>query len=248
MISSRSRRRTDRRLLELQRASSDRRNDFRLGNDWPIVDDDLQAAGTASGHYFHQDLLVAQEVHKRNPRRHIDIGSRIDGFVAHVAVFRQIEVLDIRPLISSTPNIRFVQADVMKSVPAEIHADSVSCLHALEHFGLGRYGDEVDYDGWFRGLKNIAGMVEPGGMFYLGVPTGWEQRIEFNAHRIFSLPYMRQVLNCWFDIESLAFVDDEGYLHVDVDPTGSKAEISFDAHMGCSIWTLKKRAPGDLLA
>ena len=33
-----------------------------------------------------------------NLKRHVDIGSRLDGFVAHVASFREIEVLDIRPL------------------------------------------------------------------------------------------------------------------------------------------------------
>jgi hypothetical protein len=35
-------------------------------------------------------------IHKLNPVRHIDIGSRIDGFVANVAAFRKIEVLDVR--------------------------------------------------------------------------------------------------------------------------------------------------------
>jgi len=46
-------------------------------------------SGSASGHYFHEDLLVARRIHKRNLRRYIDVGSRIDGFVAHVASFRE---------------------------------------------------------------------------------------------------------------------------------------------------------------
>lgn len=33
-----------------------------------------------------------------SPQRHLDVGSRIDGFVAHVASFREIEVIDIRPV------------------------------------------------------------------------------------------------------------------------------------------------------
>src|ERR1700689_4816288 len=65
---------------------------------YPILTDYDAEAGSARGHYFHQDLLVASFIHDRNPARHIDIGSRIDGFVAHVASFRNIEVMDIRAL------------------------------------------------------------------------------------------------------------------------------------------------------
>lgn len=55
-------------------------------------------AGTSKGHYFHQDLLVAKLINEHNPKRHVDIASRVDGFVAHVASYREIEVVDVRPL------------------------------------------------------------------------------------------------------------------------------------------------------
>lgn len=58
----------------------------------PCLSDALEPSGSASGHYFHQDLLVARKVFERQPRKHVDVGSRIDGFVAHVAAFREIEV------------------------------------------------------------------------------------------------------------------------------------------------------------
>lgn len=80
-------------------------------------------------------------------------------------------------------------------------ADSVSCLHALEHFGLGRYRDTVDYDGWRKGLDGRTEILEPGGTLYLGLPTGEPQRVEFNAHRVFSLPFIRDVLEPRFVIE-----------------------------------------------
>jgi len=67
----------------------------------PIIFDRFAKAGSTSHIYFHQDLLVAQYIFKENPIRHIDIGSRIDGFVAHVASFRKIEVLDLRSLPST---------------------------------------------------------------------------------------------------------------------------------------------------
>ena len=67
--------------------------------------------------------------------------------------------------------------------------DSLSCLHALEHFGLGRYGDPVDYDGYLKGFDNLYRILKPGGRLYFSVPMG-PQRIEFDAHRVFSMAYL----------------------------------------------------------
>src|SRR5439155_9836158 len=94
--------------------------------------------------------------------------------VAHVATFREIDVLDIRTVHDSIPNMRFLRADLMATLPAELVgcADSASCLHALEHFGLGRYGDPIDYQGHIKGLLNLHRMLEPGGRLYLSVPIG----------------------------------------------------------------------------
>src|SRR5687767_4418809 len=72
----------------------------------PHFDDRSDASGTATGHYFHQDLLVARRIYERDPEKHVDVGSRVDGFVAHVSVFREIEVMDIRPNPADIPNIR----------------------------------------------------------------------------------------------------------------------------------------------
>src|SRR5215475_9848858 len=69
-----------------------------LGELNPCLKDRYEDSGVASGHYFHQDLLVARRVHARAPRVHVDVGSRVDGFIAHVASFREIEVLDIREM------------------------------------------------------------------------------------------------------------------------------------------------------
>lgn len=234
--------RTERREYERQRRASDHANEFPIGRSYPIYQERFDAAGNASGHYFHQDLLVAREVFKRNPKRHVDVGSSIYGFVSHVASFREIEVLDIRPVPTHVSGIRFIQKDVVKLDSAfHSYADSVSCLHALEHFGLGRYGDPVDYDGWRKGLESLTRMLKPHGTLYLSVPTGEPQRVEFNAHRVFSLPFLRRVLEVQFSIERLAFVGDSGDLVPEVDPYGDEANVSLGAHYGCSIWVLSKR-------
>ena len=61
----------------------------------------------------------------------------------------------------------------------------MSCLHALEHFGLGRYGDPLDPDGHVKGFSNMASLLKSGGTFYLSTPIG-QERVEFNANRVFN--------------------------------------------------------------
>ena len=56
----------------------------KITREFRILSDYADSAGIVKGHYFHQDLLVARLIHDHNPKRHIDIASRIDGFVAHV--------------------------------------------------------------------------------------------------------------------------------------------------------------------
>ncbi|HOG18397.1 MAG TPA: DUF268 domain-containing protein [Syntrophales bacterium] len=218
-----------------------RDGEFPFGEMYPCVEDRYKESGEASGHYFHQDLLVAQRVFRNRPLKHVDVGSRIDGFVAHVAAFREIEVLDIRDLRLDIPNIRFRRADIMDDhFPLRDYCDSVSCLHALEHFGLGRYGDPVDYSGHIKGLRNISGMLKTGGRLYLSVPIG-EQRIEFDAHRVFSLKYLLQLFEGRYRLESFSYVDDAGKLFADVPLEGKAVADNYSCRYGCGIFELTKR-------
>ena len=215
--------------------------EFPLGKMHPCVADRYEQSAVVSEHYFYQDFLVAQRVFQNRPLKHVDVGSRIDGFVAHVAIFREIEVLDIRNLTINIPNIRFRRADIMDDrFPLRDYCDSVSCLHALEHFGLGRYGDPVDYHGHIKGLKNMAGMRTAGGKLYLSVPIG-EQRIEFDAHRVFSIRYLLGLLENQFRLDAFSYIDDARMLFPDV-PLEEEAVLNnFDCHYGCGIFELSER-------
>jgi len=151
----------------------------------PCLYDWYEEGGTTSSEYFWQDLLVARSIFEAKPERHVDIGSRVDGFVAHVACFREIEVFDVRPVTAEVPGVKFRQADLMKPLTdLEGYCDSLSCLHALEHFGLGRYGDPINPNGFEQGFGNMARLLRNQGVFYLSVPVGFD-RVEFNAHRVF---------------------------------------------------------------
>jgi SAM-dependent methyltransferase len=216
------------------------KKDFAFGKLFPILDERNVASGTMKGHYFHQDLFVAHRIFKNNPIRHIDIGSRTDGFVAHVASFRSVEVIDIRPLISTVKNISFTQTDLMQ-LPVNMisSCDSVSSLHAIEHFGLGRYGDPIDIDGHLKAINNIHVILKPNGKFYFSVPIG-KQRIEFNAHRVFNIRYLQNVFSEKFRIDHFSYVDDSGDLfeHVPLDEVSVAS--NFGCTYGCGIFELTK--------
>jgi len=206
----------------------------------PCLHDRSEQSGAAKGHYFHQDLLVAQKIFQRNPKRHVDVGSRIDGFVAHVATFRHIEVFDIRPLDVAIPNITFHQFDIMRPVP-ELRSwcDSLSCLHTLEHFGLGRYGDPIDANGHRRGLETLVGLLAPGGLLYLSVPIG-RQRIEFNAHRVFDPATILALAKDSLTLEDFHYVDDAGDLHVGALSKGLPDVDASTLHYGLGIFEFRK--------
>jgi len=207
---------------------------------YPILDDKYKQSGTAKGHYFHQDLLVARRIYINIPNKHVDIGSRIDGFVGHVATFMSIEIIDIRNLTSVTENIEFIQANMI-DMRNDLYdyCDSLSCLHALEHFGLGRYGDPIDFDGHLKGFVNMYNILTSGGVLYLSVPIG-RQRIEFNAHRVFSLAYLLKMFHSKFEIMHFSYVDDKGDLNQDVDLTQSLIDDNCNCTYGCGIFELKK--------
>ncbi|HEY5118610.1 MAG TPA: DUF268 domain-containing protein [Anaerolineales bacterium] len=214
---------------------------FPFGRLRPFLNEKYMESGVASGHYFHQDLLVARRIFQCRPARHVDVGSRIDGFVAHVASFRRIDVLDVRPLNSLIPNVQFIQCDVMGSIPALFLecCDSLSCLHTLEHFGLGRYGDRIQFDGYLTGLDNLQKILAPGGILYLSVPIG-VQRIEYNAQRVFSTSYLWQILSKRFKIIGFSFVDDAGDLQENVSVDEQAIGENFHSRFGCGIFELMK--------
>lgn len=206
---------------------------------FPIYSDYKEQAGSATGHYFHQDLLVAGYIAKSNPARHIDVGSRIDGFVAHVAAFRPIEIIDVRQLNSTGhENIRFKQMDLMDSAAVEASiCDSLSCLHAIEHFGLGRYGDPVNPSGHITGFSNLLKMLKPGGTLYISFPICDADEVHFNAHRIFRPDsVLSWQSDCKVELLSFSFVDDAGVLHKEV----PLASVPAGTRYGCGIYTLRK--------
>lgn len=154
-----------------------------------------EAAGNL-GYYFWQDLWAAKKIFQAGPSEHFDIGSRVDGFIAHVLSFMPVTMIDIRPLPQKVEGLNFIQADAtnLESVP-DNSLKSLSSLCAPEHFGLGRYGDPVDAEACFKAMKAMQRVLAKDGHLYISVPVGERNAVAFNAHRIFKPELIIDTLN-----------------------------------------------------
>jgi hypothetical protein len=150
----------------------------------PVLNDFSSEAGSADGHYFWQDLICATWINKLAPTKHLDVGSRIDGFLAHLLSFRRVTLVDVRPFSTKIPGLTVVIGDAQSNLVDHLGKyDSVSSLHCVEHFGLGRYRDSLDKDGHIKGLRHISECVESKGSLFLSFPIG-KEKVEFNEQRI----------------------------------------------------------------
>lgn len=163
------------------------RENFRIKKDclWPVITDKYDLAGSMRN-YFWQDLWAAKLIYKDGTKKHFDIGSRIDGFIAHLLAMNiDVTLIDIREFPGKVENLHTIIDDATELSQIEDGSiQSMSALCSLEHFGLGRYGDQIDPEACFKCFKNIQRKMKRGGNLYISVPVGRE-RVEFNAHRVF---------------------------------------------------------------
>lgn len=196
--------------------------------------DRFHTAGVVAGHYFQQDLWAAKYLYDRNVNDHVDVGSRIDGFIAHILPFCRVLYIDLRPLKHDVENLSFLQGSVLDMPFEDNSVNSISCLHVLEHVGLGRYGDPVDPEGYIRGAKELTRILAVGGTLLISVPTG-KERLCFDAHRIFDPNTIRDIFR---PLRLLAFhlIDDSG----DGIRRDSSFEIARSCEYGCGLYVFGK--------
>lgn len=187
-------------------SSSQSKHKFPIKNSAPVIFDKYKQAGSIDAHYFLQDIYVAQKVLENSPTHHYDVGSRVDGFISHLLTALKdatITLIDIRPLSVTIPHLDFIQADatLLEGITAN-SLSSLSSLHAVEHFGLGRYGDSVNPDACFMAMQSLQRVVASGGYLYFSVPIGHEDITVFNSHRIFT---PKTVIDTFSEMELVEF-------------------------------------------
>lgn len=169
---------------------------------WPVIKDKYAPAGTVNN-YFWQDLWAARLINKSGTKSHFDIGSRIDGFIAHLlAMDIEVTLIDIRKFPTYVENLHTIidNATSLKQIEND-SIQSMSALCSLEHFGLGRYGDPIDPEACFKCFSEIQKKLKKGGNLYISVPIGRE-RLEFNAHRVF---YASTIIEHFNQLELVEF-------------------------------------------
>lgn len=135
-------------------------------------------------HYVYHTSWAARCLAKSMPVKHIDISSSL-YFAGLCSAFVDMEFYDFRPADLRLSNLKCASADLNNLHFESNSIKSLSCMHTVEHIGLGRYGDPLDPDGDLKAIQELKRVLAPGGNLFFVVPIG-QPRIEFNAHRIYS--------------------------------------------------------------
>ena len=183
-------------------------------------------------HYFYQGAWLARRICAAKIAKHVDIGSSvltISVLSAHVeTVF-----VDYRPLKVSLPGLTSIAGNILDLPFPDGSVESLSCLHVIEHIGLGRYGDPIDPQGSVKAALELQRIVRPGGKLFLSLPIGRE-RICFNAHRVHAPSSVADMFSQMKLLE-FSYVDDGGQYH-EADPNESASHLEY----GCGLFQFEK--------
>lgn len=183
-------------------------------------------------HYFFQAAWLARKLSPHRAGRHVDVGSDVNAIGA-ISAFVDTMFIDYRPLEVSLSGLENRQGDLLHLEFQEGTIDSLSCLHVIEHVGLGRYGDPIDPDGPAKAAAELSRVLAPGGSLFLSVPVGRE-RVCFNAHRVFAPGSVLKMFS-GLKVQDSALVDDRGEYHEHAGP-GMMAGCEY----GCGMFHFVK--------
>jgi SAM-dependent methyltransferase len=183
-------------------------------------------------HYFYQGAWLARRVAQNKPHKHTDIGSSVLT-IGVLSATVETEFVDFRPLKVKLSSLTSKAGNILNLAYNDNTIESLSCLHVIEHIGLGRYGDPMDPAGSIKAAAELQRVLKPGGKLYLSLPVGRE-RICFNAHRVhdpFSVLKMFNQMN----LIEYSLVNDSGNYTEDL-PVESDKNMNY----GCGLFVFQK--------
>lgn len=188
-------------------------------------------------HYVYHPAWAARILARNKPKVHVDISSTLN-FCAIVSAFIPIKFYDYRPANLKLSNLSVGSVDLTALSFKDDSILSLSCMHTVEHIGLGRYGDKLDPNGDLKAANELKRVLAPGGSLLFVVPLG-KPKIVFNAHRIYSL---KQVKSCFFDLILKEFIlvpDEKNGDNLIVNPSEKFCD---QQNYGCGcFWFIKKK-------
>jgi hypothetical protein len=150
-----------------------------------------------------------------------------------VSAFVPVQFFDFRPPSLQLDNLKVGQVDLKKMHFPDNSVPSLSCMHVIEHIGLGRYGDELDAAGDRNAAGELQRVVSKNGTLLIVLPMG-RKRIRFNAHRIYDKETVLDLFPQMKLIEFAFIPDNEQNGHLLIDPA------SIIGIEGCGCFLFKK--------
>lgn len=183
-------------------------------------------------HYTYQGPWVMRQLLRSRPKRHIDVGSWTP-YIGFFAALQPTEFVDIRPADLDIPGTSAKSGSVLDLPYKTGSVESLSCLHVIEHIGLGRYGDPLDVEGTEKAARELARVIRSGGSLYVSLPVGKETTY-FNAHRVTS---PSRVVHLFEGLELVSFsaVTDKGAYKENIKP-GSLSRQKY----ACGLYYFRK--------
>ena len=183
-------------------------------------------------HYFYQGAWLARRVCAAKTAKHVDIGSSVLT-VSVLSALVETVFVDYRPLKASLSGLTSIAGNILDLPFPDESIESLSCLHVIEHIGLGRYGDPLDPLGSQKAALQLQRVVRPGGCLFQSLPIGRE-RICFNAHRVHS-PTSVLKLFPQMKLVEFSYVDDTGQY-------GERKSLEDALHFeyGCGMFHFQK--------
>jgi SAM-dependent methyltransferase len=187
-------------------------------------------------HYIYHPAWAARILSKTRPKYHVDISSSLH-FCTIVAAFIPIKFYDYRPAKLCLSNLTSDHADITNLPFEENSIQSLSCMHTVEHIGLGRYGDPLDPNGDLKAIDELKRVLSPGGNLLFVVPIGKDAKIMFNAHRIYTY---NQIITYFADFNLIEYslIPDNPKLHDFIENADQKQ--SDQCTYGCGCFWFRK--------
>jgi SAM-dependent methyltransferase len=204
----------------------------------PITNEATAQTGF-DAHYIYHTGWAARVLAETRPEQHVDIGSSL-YFVSIASAIVPITHYDYRPPALAMPGVAVGAADLLALPFAEGAFPSLSCMHVIEHVGLGRYGDRLDPLGDRKAASELARVLAPGGQLLFATPVG-RPTIAFNAHRIYGHGDVLQLFSS-LRLKSFALITDkrDGNLFL---PDANPERVAQQRY-GCGCYVFEKPASG----